>query len=206
MTNHIEISRINTYNDLRFSQEALNQHGCFLVNHQDPYEIRIISNKTALVTGPNPEYYLAVINEFRFNTEHISEFYNNKQQVIAQFEDKVLRNIPISEIHPSQFYINQDKYMAVASFISTSKDVVVPVIKDNQGRYISLDGHGRLKVALDKGIPTVNVYESQADAYISDFVQEAKSRQIESISDVLVLSHTDYQSKWIDYCTEYFNK
>lgn len=96
--------------------------------------------------------------------------------------------------------------MAVASFINTSKDVIVPVTKDSQGRYISLDGHSRLKVALDKGIPTVNVYESQADAYISDFVQEAKSRQIESISDVSVLSHADYQSNWIDYCTDYFNK
>lgn len=29
MTYNIEVSRQNTYQDSRFSQEALNQHGCF---------------------------------------------------------------------------------------------------------------------------------------------------------------------------------
>lgn len=185
MTYNIEVSRENTYQDSRFSQEALNQHGCFLVNQEVPY---------------------AVIDEFRFNAEHISEFYDNKEQLIAQFETKVLRTIPISEIQPSQFYINQDKYLAVDSFINTAEDVIIPVTKDKHGGYIAIDGHSRLKVAFDKGISTVLVYESQADAYIFDFVQEAKSRQIESISDMSVLSHADYQSKWIDYCTDYFKK
>lgn len=96
--------------------------------------------------------------------------------------------------------------MAVDSFINTAEDVIIPVTKDKHGGYISLDGHSRLKVALDKGISTVKVYENQADAYIFDFVQKAKSRQIESISDMSVLSHADYQSKWIDYCTDYFKK
>ncbi|KYP16964.1 hypothetical protein [Streptococcus parauberis] len=206
MTYNIEVSRQNTYQDSRFSQEALNQHGCFLVNQEVPYEVRIISSNCAIITGSNPDDYLAVIDEFRFNAEHISEFYDNKEQLIAQFETKVLRTIPISEIQPSQFYINQDKYLAVDSFINTAEDVIIPVTKDKHGGYIAIDGHSRLKVAFDKGISTVLVYESQADAYIFDFVQETKSRQIESISDMSVLSHADYQSKWIDYCTDYFKK
>ncbi|KHD46680.1 hypothetical protein ACVRZD_00475 [Streptococcus hongkongensis] len=206
MTNILEVSRINTYADSRFSKEALNQHGCFLVNQEFPYEVKIISSKSAIITGPNPDHYLAVINEFRFNAEHINEFYDKEHQLIVQFKPKVVHRIPILEIQPSQFYINQEKYQAVASFINTAEDVIVPVTKDNHGRFISLDGHSRLKVALDKGIQDVYIYDSQADAYIFDFVQEAKKRQIESISDMSVLSHAEYQTKWIDYCNHYFNK
>ena len=37
----MEIQRINTYDDKRFSQAILLQHGCFLVDGK-PYEVEII--------------------------------------------------------------------------------------------------------------------------------------------------------------------
>ena len=39
----MNIKRINTYDDKRFSQKVLNQHGCFLVE-EEPYEVEIISD------------------------------------------------------------------------------------------------------------------------------------------------------------------
>ena len=48
----MEIQRINTYTDERFSREALMQHGCFLVNDA-PYEVNIISDFEAIVLGKN---------------------------------------------------------------------------------------------------------------------------------------------------------
>ena len=44
----IQIKRIDTYSDDRFSQEALYQHGCFLIDDL-PFEIKIVSSKEAIV-------------------------------------------------------------------------------------------------------------------------------------------------------------
>ena len=38
----MRIYRINTYDDNRFSQEALYQHGCYIVDGDAPVEIKII--------------------------------------------------------------------------------------------------------------------------------------------------------------------
>ena len=46
----MEIQRIDTYADSRFSECALFQHGCFLVEGK-PYEIEIISDFEAVVRG-----------------------------------------------------------------------------------------------------------------------------------------------------------
>ncbi len=61
----MEIKRINTYNDPRFSQNALNQHGCFLVDGI-PYEIEIISEWEAVIRGEKSEAFLPLIGEYRF--------------------------------------------------------------------------------------------------------------------------------------------
>lgn len=39
----MEIQRINTYDDNRFSQTVLHQHGCFFVDEK-PYEVEIVSD------------------------------------------------------------------------------------------------------------------------------------------------------------------
>ena len=60
----MEIQRIDTYADSRFSECALFQHGCFLVEGK-PYEIEIISDFEAVVRGEEKEVYLKIIEEFR---------------------------------------------------------------------------------------------------------------------------------------------
>lgn len=47
----MSIIRINTYDDQRFSQEALNQHGCYIADGEVPVEIIIISQSEALIKG-----------------------------------------------------------------------------------------------------------------------------------------------------------
>ena len=53
----MEIQRIDTYADSRFSECTLFQHGCFLVEGR-PYEIEIISDFEAVVRGEEKEVYL----------------------------------------------------------------------------------------------------------------------------------------------------
>ena len=47
----MRIDRINTYDDNRFSQEALYQHGCYIVDGDVPVEIKIISQTEAIIKG-----------------------------------------------------------------------------------------------------------------------------------------------------------
>jgi hypothetical protein len=45
-----DIVRIDSYDDTRFSQMVLNQHGAYLIDGE-PYEVEIIDNITAIVMG-----------------------------------------------------------------------------------------------------------------------------------------------------------
>lgn len=71
----MEIKRIDTYQDSRFSQKVLCQHGCFLADGI-PYEVEIISDSEAVIRGADPSVYSTVIDTFRFYTPHITCFYD----------------------------------------------------------------------------------------------------------------------------------
>ena len=57
----MEIKRINTYRDPRFSQTVLNQHGCFLADGE-PYEVEIISHYEAIIRGREEAVYPEIIS------------------------------------------------------------------------------------------------------------------------------------------------
>lgn len=69
------VNRVNTYLDDRFLKKVLNQHGAFLVG-DDPYEVEIVSKTDAIIRGKNSNFYEAVIDEFRFYAEHITNFWD----------------------------------------------------------------------------------------------------------------------------------
>ena len=71
----MEIKRINSYDDNRFSQTVLLQHGCFLADGK-PYEVEIISDYEAVISGEDQTVYSEIIEEFRFYTPHITRFYS----------------------------------------------------------------------------------------------------------------------------------
>ena len=77
--------------------------------------------------------------------------------------------IRIEEIQPSQFYVDEDKIEAVKTFITSPKDIIIPVMKEN-GKYISLDGHTRLAAAIELGYDEVIAFCTEAGDYIFDFV------------------------------------
>ena len=79
----MEILRIDTYADKRFSQKVLYQHGCFLVGGM-PYEVEIFSDFEAVVRGENKSIYPQIIEEFRFYTPHITMFYNECGKLIKE--------------------------------------------------------------------------------------------------------------------------
>ena len=80
----MEIKRIHFYKDQRFSDKVLLSHECFLVD-DIPYEVEIISDFEAIIRGAKREWYVKVIEEFRFYTPHITRFIDDCGHVIKEY-------------------------------------------------------------------------------------------------------------------------
>lgn len=199
----MNIERINSYNDNRFSQKVLHQHGCFLVE-REPYEVEIISDFEAVVRGKDSSAYSAVIEQFLFFAPHITTFYDEKYTLMKEYPQVNLLNLSLDEIQPSQFFVDWNKIDAVSTFIGKGEDIIIQVAK-YQDRYISLDGHTRLYYAFVKGFETVRAVLAETDDCIFDFVKEAQKRGIFTPKDLNLVSHKEYEEKWNKYCDDYFS-
>lgn len=201
----IEIERINTYDDNRFPPEVLLQHGAFVVNGNLPYGVEIIDECSAVVHGEYPEYYAQVIEEFRFYAEHITRFYDEKRNLLREYDGVHTFWVDFREIQPSQFFVDREKEEAVASFVQKEEDIILPLIRYD-GRYVSLDGHTRMAVGIRKGFTKGKGFLTQCGEYIYGFVDEARKREITSPYDMEELSHEEYEIRWNRYCEEYFQE
>ena len=199
----MEIKRVTEYNNPLFSQIVLNQRGAFLID-EEPYEIEIISNDSAFVRGKNRENFKKLIEYFRYYSPHINNFFDENNKKIISFEKKRVLTLEVDKIQPSQFYIDEDKLNALKSFIKNSKDIVIQVVKSDEG-YICVDGHTRLFIAFLKNFKTVHAIETEFDDDTNYFVSQAKKRNIFTIKDLKLVSHSDYKKLWLNFCDSYFN-
>lgn len=200
----VEIKRIDSYGDERFSKNALIQHGCFLAE-DTPYEVEIVSDFEAVVRGKDPEVYPEVIKEFRFYAPHITKFRDTSGRVVWQCPAAHLLTLSLDQIQPSQFFVDEEKIAAIRTFIRKPEDIIVQVMPFGE-RYISLDGHTRLYYAVMQGWDTVRAVTEASDGCIFDFVEEAKRRGIHSPKDMQLLDHQSYEEKWNRFCDDYFSK
>lgn len=199
----MEIKRVTEYNNPLFSQIVLNQRGAFLID-EEPYEIEIISNESAFVRGKNRENFKKLIEYFRYYSPHILNFFDENDKKIISFAKEPILTLEVDKIQPSQFYIDEDKVNALKSFIKNSKDIVIQVVKSDDG-YICVDGHTRLFIAFIKNFKNVLAIETEFDDDTNYFVSQAKKRNIFTIKDLKLVSHSDYKKLWIDFCDSYFN-
>lgn len=198
----MKIERINTYQDPRFPQTVLNQHGCFLAEGE-PYEVEIISEWEATVRGREVGLYPAIIEEFRFYTPHITLFYDEKHNIVQKFAPARLLTVPLKDIQPSQFYVDEDKVAAIQNFIRAGEDIIIQVLRQGEC-YISLDGHTRLYYAAAMGWTEVRAVEEASGDSIYGFVEEAVKRNIRTPYDLQLASHEEYEEKWNKFCDDYF--
>lgn len=197
-----DIQRINTYEDNRFSLNVLRQHGAFLVDGQ-PYEVEITGPQTAVVRGANRALYPAVIELFRFYAGHICRFLDEAGNQVREYPAVKLFQVKLENIQPSQFYVDEDKLAAVRSFIHGSEDIVIPVIPEGS-RYISADGHTRLRLAVEAGYQQVYAFLDEDLEYLHGFVEEARKRGVYAPHEMKKLSHEEYEIKWDQFCDDYF--
>ena len=117
--------------------------------------------------------------------------------------DKTIFRVPLSAIQPSQFFVDSEKLTAVADFMKEPSDCIIQVVRQGE-RYISLDGHTRLYLAVQNGWDTVRAVEEETDAYIFAFVEEAKKRHIFTPADLVPLDDVAYEREWNGYCDAFF--
>lgn len=198
----MDIKRIDSYTDKRFSKTVRNQHGAYLIE-DDPYEVEITGADSAVVRGQNPAVFGELIEYFRFHAPHIVRFFDEAGSLIASFPAPEIITVPLDRIQPSQFYIDKEKLRAVETFIKRAEDVVIQVVP-REDRFISLDGHTRLYLAAQRGYPSVKAVCSETDDWIWIFVREAERRGIQQPKDLILLEHVQYEILWNRYCDEVF--
>lgn len=198
----MDIQRINHYEDSRFSRTVLNQHGAYLVD-QEPYEIEITDPGRAVVRGKDRAAYQALIEEFRFHAPHISRYDDAGGNPVAEYPAPDLLELSPDQIQPSQFYIDEEKLKAVSTFVRKAEDIVIQVFPYGN-RFISLDGHTRLFLAVQNAFRTVRAVVSETDESIWTFVHEAERRNILRPADMILLPHDRYTILWDQYCDSVF--
>ncbi|MCM1540167.1 MAG: hypothetical protein NC121_02780 [Blautia sp.] len=201
----MEIQRINEYVDERFEQEILRQHGAFLADGR-PCSFRILDGHSARVYYHDYADMEEILDPFRFYTGHISRFYTKDGRLLKEYEEVETFDLSVSQIQPSQFYIDQDKLQAVGSFIRKPEDIVIPVL-EHEGRYVSADGHTRLYLAYRRGYGHVRAFlEKDPGGYLLEFAREAESRGIFHVEDMKLLFHEEYEVKWNQFCDDFFDR
>ena len=198
------IQRIDTYQDSRFSETVLRQHGAYLIK-DEPYEVEITSRAEAVVRGKDPDNYLALIEEFRFYAPHIVKFFDSEENIIAEYPHPETICVEMNRIQPSQFFVDEQKLDAVRTFIHRPEDIVVQVIPYDS-RFISLDGHTRLYLAAQRNYPSVRAVLSETDDWVWPFVREAERREVLRPSDLMLLSHDQFEIQWNQYCDRVFSE
>ena len=198
----MDIKRIDSYRDERFSKTVLNQHGAYLIE-DDPYEVEITGFDTAVVRGQNPAVFSELIEYFRFHAPHIVSFFDADGARLKEYPAPEIITVPLDRIQPSQFYADEDKLAAVGTFVRSAEDIVIQVVPW-EDRFISLDGHTRLYLAVQRGYPSVKAVLSETDDWIWTFVREAERRGIQQPKDLIPLPHERYEVLWNRYCDEVF--
>lgn len=200
----MNITRLNTYADDRFSVTALRQHGCYLVDG-NPCEVLILSEDTARITGASESALPELMEAFRFHAPHITRFVDAAGRLLQRFPTRELLTLSLNAIQPSQFFVDVEKLAAVSSFLHQPEDIIIQVLP-HEGGYIALDGHTRLYCASQRGWASVRAVIETADPYIFDFAAEAKKRGIHTPADMALISHAEYEVKWHQYCDNYFQR
>ena len=189
-----------------FNENELDFGACcfFTEDRRNKYFFEIKGLEAAVFTNTN-QYIDQAIQEFLFFSSFITTIKDKEGNILLTRTPSQPYLFDIGKIQPSQFFINIDKLECCKKWIKSPDDILIPiVIKEN--KVISLDGHTRLKAALDFGYTSIFVYPDEYDDSIIYFVDEAIKRQIYSVSDMEIVSNDEYKQKWDKFCDDLFSR
>ena len=145
------------------------------------------------------------VEEFLYRSGFVTSIRDASGGILVQREPVKLELVEISAIRPSQFYISTSKLALCKRWIRGRDDVMIPIAWMG-GEAVALDGHTRMRAALDLGYRDVYTYCEDAGEYIPRFVNEAAKRGVMRVADMEVLCDEDYEIKWHRYCDDFFGR
>lgn len=200
----MEIKRAEPGNTNIFPAEKLRYGGCcFYSDNRECTYFFDIKGREAVLYADKPLYLDDVINEFLFYSNFVKRIYNPSGRLLHVNAAAALTRIRITDIQPSQFFINEQKLANCMTWITSFSDVYIPVAAVN-GQIVALDGHTRLRAAWDLGYTHVYAYQDDSGGYIKDFADEAVRRGIRNILGMEIVSDENYRLKWHKYCDDFF--
>ncbi|MDR1705006.1 MAG: ParB/RepB/Spo0J family partition protein [Clostridiales bacterium] len=187
-----------------FSKEQLRCGACcFYDKDKSARYFFKIQGREAVLHNDNPAHINKVIEEFLFYSGFVTTIREPGGAVLFEREAAELTPIKITEIQPSQFYINERKLEDCKRWINSPADIMIPVTVID-GKTVSLDGHTRMRAAIDLGYEYVYIYADDSGDSIGGFVCEAVRRGIHSVSQMEIVSDAEYRVKWDKFCDDYF--
>ena len=119
-----------------------------------------------------------------------------------------LKEIKLLDIHPSQFYISEEKFENVKRWFDP-KDLLnfqpLPIF-EHDGKIFFTDGHTRALVAFLSGLEKVPlVWDRKENIGITEYeicVKACVDRKINSIADLehRILPKDEFAAKWDNWC------
>jgi len=199
----MEIIRAGMDDTNMFSKEQL-AHGacCFYTADKSIRYYFEIQGHEAILYAYEQKYINEVIDEFLFYSNFVTCIKHTNGHVLKQRDAIKLEPFAILKIQPSQFYINEQKLINCKSWIKSQEDIRIPVATID-GKVVSLDGHTRLRAALDLGYTHAYIYPDDCGDYTAAFVNEAINRNIFGIFDMAILPNDEYKVRWDKFC-DYF--
>ena len=177
---------------------------CFTIidNDNKYYYEFCINNTTAIIKADNLECITDAVSEFRKYNSYINIFKTLDNSYYEEFDPVFTFKLPVNVIQPSKFFIDKDKVDIIENYMESDNIYIsVAIINDE---YVLLDGHHRLYTMIQNYDKLVNVYISNYDYYINDFIYIAKEQNIFNVKSMPVLSHDEYDKYWNGFLSDYF--
>jgi len=187
-----------------FSKDELNYGACCFFTEDKLYRYFFkIKGREATLFSNTEEYINQAIDEFLFYSSFVLSIKDMHGHTLITRTSSEPYLCEIAKIQPSQFFINERKLCSCKKWIKSVDDIFIPiVVKD--GKNISLDGHTRMRAALDLGYSSVYVYPDDYDEIIFHFADEAVRRNVNSVADMELVTDDEYKIKWDKFCDDLF--
>ena len=166
------------------------------------YEFEVNGMK-ALVKYNDIKYIEDAINEFRIYQKHVTKYSDLNNNFYKDFDDIFTFKLPLKCIQPSSFFIDLEKIELFEKYVDP-ENVYLPVAIINE-EYVLLDHHNLLYFLDQENVKLVNVFITDYESYINDFVYLAKENNILNVKGLKALSHEEYEEYTKKFYDEYFS-
>ncbi len=183
--------------------KALGNAFTIIENNKNYYYEFEINGMKAIIKYNDLEFIEDAITEFRIYHKHVTKFSDLNNNFYKAFDDIFSFKLPLKCIQPSSFFVDLKKIELFEEYVDP-ENVYLPVAIINE-EYVLLDHHNLLYFLNECNTKLVNVFITDYEPYINDFVYLAKENNILNVKGLKALSHEEYEEYTKRFYDEYFS-